>query len=342
MTGAYWVNRAALMLTVGQEGSPHIEIDGGSDICTTTFSADGEYTVAGGGLEVGVWRVEDGKQMATMAAWDARCLAVSRCGRWIAAGTLYGSVFVWDAKTREKVFSHREDPADILAVDFSPDSTRFLVASKRGTATVWDIAGRQKVLTLDHEDWVRAAKYSPQGDRIATATRESVRVWDSNHGCLLVDISVTVTPYYNTGLLWSNNHLFIVSFNKIKQLEASIGSTVSKWLVPDANNSSCIALPQHGEFIAYSTNDTVTFWDASTHTRVGLIRHTEDIRSISVSPDGWFLAIGGDSGKIAIKSISRIAVSIVFLRIMAHLNHFLVPLVGSNPIVSSTSHSSGT
>ena len=147
-------------------------------------------------------------------------------------------------------------------------------------------------------------------------------------------IPVKVTTLFNAGLLWSNNHLFVVSDGTNKQFEASTGSTVSEWPVPDTNGSSCIALPQHGQFIAYSTNDTVTFWDTSTHTRVGLIQHTQSIRSIALSPDDRFLAIGGESGKIAIKSLSRITVCIVFLWILPDLNNFLVPLVFPNRIQS--------
>ena len=252
-----------------------------------------------------------------MAARDVYCLAALKDGTWIAAGTYEGYTIVWHAKTLKKFFTHREDLADILGVDFSPDSTRLVTASKDRTANVWDVAARQRVLSLDHEDWVMAAKYSPQGDRVATATAYSVRVWDSNDGCfkLLVDIIVTLTPWYNGGLLWSNNHLFVVSDSKIRQLEASTGSTVSKWLVPDTTSSSCIALLQHGEFIAYSTRYTVTFWDTSTYTRVGLIRHPQSIRSIALSPDDRFLVIGGISGEIAIRSLSSITVSIVFLYI---------------------------
>ena len=33
--------------------------------------------------------------------------------------------------------------------------------SKNRTATIWDIAARESVLTPLHEDWVIAAKYSP-------------------------------------------------------------------------------------------------------------------------------------------------------------------------------------
>ena len=251
---------------------------------------------------------------------DVTCLAVSKDGRWIAAGTYDGYAIVWDAKTFKNVFTHKEHLYDILGVDFSPDSTRLLIGSENRTATVWDVAARKKVLTLNHEGWVKAAKYSPQDDRIATATHESVRVWDSNDGRLLVDIPVKVTPLFNAGFLWSNNHLFVISDGKIKQLEVSTGSAVSEWPVPDSNNTSNIVLPQHGIFIAYSTEDTVTFWDTSTHTRVGLIQHTQLIRSIALSPDDRFLAIGGKSGKITIKDLRDVlpvpysTVSIMYCR----------------------------
>ena len=93
MTGAYWGNGAASMLTVGQEGPPLIEIDADSDIWTVAFAVNGEYIV-GGGDGLGVWRVEDGTRMVTMKAWNVRSLAVSRDGRWIAAGTNNGHAFV--------------------------------------------------------------------------------------------------------------------------------------------------------------------------------------------------------------------------------------------------------
>jgi WD40 repeat protein len=339
MTGAYWGNGVALMLTIRQEGSPLIEIKGGSKMKAVTFTSNGEYLV-GGGEGLGVWRVKDGKQIATMIAQETvKCLAVSKDGGWIAAGTDSGEVFVWDTNTFEQVFSHWEDTDDISGVDFSPNSesaTRLLVSSFNRTATVWEITTRKRVLTLHHEGWVPviAAKYSPQGDRIATATRKSVRVWDSNDGRSLVDIPVTVTPYYNTGFHWFNNHLFVVSGSTVKRLEASTLSTVSEWPVPDTNDFSCIALPKHGEFIAYSTNRTVTFWGTSTHSRVGQIQHTQDIRSLALSPDDRFLAIGAHGGKITIRSLSRITVSIIFPWIMANLISFLVPLVFLNRIQS--------
>jgi WD40 repeat protein len=294
----------------GQEGPSPIEIDANSEIRVVTFSANGEYLVGGGTDGVRVWRVEDGEEIAAMEAPYVRCICVSKDGKWIAAGT-YKDVIVWDATTYEPVFTHEE--TYVNAVDFSPDSTRLVTGSLNSTASILDIPARQRVLgPIRHKDVVIAARYSPNGTRIATATPNSVRVWDSSDGGSSIDIPVKIPPWYNTALLWSHHHLFIVSDSRIKQFDSSTGSEVSDWPVPDSNDSSCIALPQHGEFIAYATDHAVTVWDSSTHAQLGLIQHPQRIRSIALSPDNRLLVTGGEGGQITIKSLARINASIVY------------------------------
>ena len=277
-----------------------------------TFSANGEHLLNGGKDEnIEVWRVQDSQRAATIEAMNVICLAVSKNGKWIAGGTYWREVLVWDAETYERVWQQEEGYAgEILAVDFSLDSTKLVSGSLNRTATIWDVASGEKIQTLRHKQGLIAAKFSSDGDRIATATyKGSVRVWDSINGHLLVDIPVTVTPWYNHGLLWFNNHIFVVSGGKIKQLDASTGSTVSEWQVPNGDLNSCIAILRHGKFIAYSTSRSVTFWDTSTHLQIDLVEHIEDICSIALSPDNRSLAIGGCYGTIITEGLSHITVS---------------------------------
>lgn len=330
------------MLIVGQECPPLIVIDGNTvTVGAMAFSANGGYLVSDGQSGPQVWRIKDAKEMARMEASEhVLCLAVSPDDRWIAAGMNKGIV-VWSAESYEQVFSEGEITGDSTSgLHFSPDSTRLVVASKNGTASVWDIATSERKLTLQHDmRWVVAVKYSPQGDRIATATSLPgdpnrndgfIRVWDSTDGRLLMDIPVKIAPVHNSGLLWFNDHLFILSDDKIREIDASTGSIVSDWPVPhrECNYFSCIALSQNGEFIAHSSGCEVTFWDTSTHTQLGLIHHPRmsssdfdldeqsryyprSIYSIAFSPDSQFLAISGEGGVIAIQHLSRIAVSII-------------------------------
>ena len=276
-----------------------------------TFSANSEHLLSGGrDHNVQVWRVQDGQRVGTIEVKDVLCLAVSQNGKWIAGGTWNGDVFVWDAETYERVWklwlgSH------INAVHFSPDSTKLVSGTSNYTATIWDVASGKKIRTLQHNHGLIAAgKFSSDSDRLATATHYSVQVWD-NHGQLLLGIPVVVSAGYNHGLWWFSNHIFVVSNNKVKQLDASTGSTVSEWSVPDSDLHSCIAIPRHGKFVVYSTSRSVTLWDTSIHSQIGLVEHTGDIRSIALSPDDRSLAIGGENGTITIKSLSRSTVSIV-------------------------------
>ena len=281
--------------------------DVGQDQCLMTFAANGEYFVSSCSRGFRVWRAKDGQEVATMEMEHVQCVAFSKDGKWIAAGTYWGKVFVWDAKAYKQTFTWNTDDV-VRGLDFSPDATRLVVLGDR-TATVLNITAKELALRLlRHEDAV-AAKYSPRGDRIATANRNSVRVHDSSDGHLLAETPVKVTSRFNTGLLWSNDHLFAISENNIKQIDATAGKVLSEWPVPDSNTSSCIAIPKHGAFIAHSANRTVTFWDTSTHTELGHLDHSQDIYSISLSPDSRFLAIGGEREEITIKRLSRITVS---------------------------------
>ena len=247
-----------------------------------------------------------------MEATAVVCLAVSKDDKWIAAGTNWGDIFVWDAETYKQVFKYKENLRDINGVDFSPDSTQLVFASSNYTASTWDIPTSKRVQTLHHGDWVRAAKYSPQGDQIATATKASIRVWDSKDGHLLMDIEVGVTPWYNTGLIWSNNHLFAISDGCIQQIDASTGLVVLKWPLPESDHYSCISLSKRGQFIT-SAKRIVTFWDTASHTKLSRIQHPQDIRSIVLSPDDTLIAIAREQENIIIRGFSRIVVSVLCL-----------------------------
>ena len=318
-----------LLLIFGQET---IEIDAGHEVRAVTFTANGEYLVNGASWCVQVWRVKDGERVATVKVKDVRSVGVSKDGKFIAAGSFWGNVLVWDTATYEQVYADKiSGGPTIYAVDFSPDSSRLVSANESNrTATIWDIAGRKKVRTLADRGEVLAAKYSPHDDRIATASEESVRVWDSNDGQLLVDVKVGLKPWH--GLHWLNNHLFVkTKGSKIKQIDASTGSTVSEWSVPH-DDDSCIALPQHGKYIACSTKDDITFWNTSTHTQPAHIPQSSLTSSIAFSPDDK-LAIVAQGHKIIIKTLSLVEVKVrpVFFHYLSVREHLYLFLIHKGP-----------
>ena len=175
---------------------------------------------------------------------------------------------------KDQVFTHKEDVWGIFGVDFSPDATRLAVASRNGTAVLLDVELGTQAHTLRHEGWVTAAKYAPQGDRIA-AGGESVRIWGSNDGRFLVDIPVTVNPEYNAVLLWfGDHHLAVVSNSIIQRIDVYTGSAVSR----------------NGPFQVEMTARALSYTKAwvvhrilckeYTHAPLGRIQHPQDIHSL--------------------------------------------------------------
>ena len=325
------------MLTIGQERSAPTEIDVGQNVQALTFTLNGEYLVSGHEEEVRVWRVKDMKQVTRMETRiDILSLAASKNGKWIAVGT-YTGTFVWNAETYEQAIRCREGNWT-FGVDFSPDSTRLVGATEKKSAIVQDLGTGKQVQVLRHQNYVIAAKYSPRGDRIATAdTFGLVRVWDSSDGHSLVDIDVNVIPVCNTGLLWSNNHLLVLSDKKIEEFDVPTSSKVSEWPVPHTDHHSCIALPLHEQFIAYSAKRTITFWEISTHNQLPFtLQHPEDIHSIAFSPDDRILAIGGGR-KIVLSPVSTMSCCVI-----SPLNSFQAPVftpsVCPTPYFSRTRH----
>lgn len=292
------------MLTVRQ-GFP-AKVNAYGFTLAMSFSADGKHVLGGGKSGVRVWRMaRDLDVVATIEARSVTCLAVSKDHKWIAAGTQKGDVFMWDATTYEKVFSHCREGGVVHGVDFSPDSTGLLVASHSNTAIVWDVASHKQARSLRHEDGelalgLTAAKYSPQGNRIATATQHTVRIWDNQDGRPLANIKEIVAVDWNECLHWLDNNRLLVISDTIKLFEASTGRLASKWPVPNSNKLSCIALPRRGDLVVYSTGQTVTSWDTSAHTKLAFMIHPEEIHSIALSPDNLFLAIGGHYGEMVV------------------------------------------
>ena len=271
-----------------------------------TFTENDAYLVCGTSKDVRVWRVKDGEQVAMMPVeGSVLCVAVSRDGRWITAGsqsisglTIKGEVIVWDTTTYEQVFAAQTLSTDI---DFSSGSTHLISADYHlGTATVWDVAAHRKVRILNHGGFTYSARYSPQGDRIATAGPDSIKVWDSNDGRLLVDIKMVIHDLHC--LFWCKNNLFVrTKDNKIRRIDAATGSAISEWPVPAAQRPH-IALPPHGKFIVHVADEDITVWDTATHSQLNLIQCIDHVRSIAWSSDGRLLAIPSQ-GKVVIKEL---------------------------------------
>ena len=290
--------------TVEKGKEKSIEIDPRVWAGPVAFVADGNYIVSGDGNKIRHWRVKDGKEIGWPmdAGSTVVRIAVSRDGTWIVSTARYGRETVWDTQSHAKVIEFRGHNWGVLAVDISPDGTRFATGSDDGTVRVRSLSTGKQLLGSFRHSWINivvAVAFSPDGRFIASATRMfrgSVRVYDTHNSRLVVDKPIRVGSLCNHSLAWAGLGKELLALSKdgnIHCIDVATGTTLSKWAIHTNNNPRCIALASDGTFIAASANSSVSFWDIATHQQIGpLIHHPVTVKYMAISAN-YDLTISG-------------------------------------------------
>jgi WD40 repeat protein/tetratricopeptide (TPR) repeat protein len=133
------------------------------------------------GSDIVIWEAHPAPQARRLVSDDVyhhTQVAFAPDGRHLAAANYNGIIEVWDLKTDRIVtrFGIPSGPWD--RVVFTPDG-RGLAASSRGGTAVWDIETHKKLHALPGTkmDHVGAIAFSPDGSRLAVATKDVV-IWD--------------------------------------------------------------------------------------------------------------------------------------------------------------------
>ncbi|KAG6369523.1 WD40-repeat-containing domain protein [Boletus reticuloceps] len=279
-----------------------------------------------GGEELGTfrpWRVKDGQEVGKpIRAEKAEiyAAALSPDCKWLVCGLkLLGSVdgrsqvIVWDAQTHKKVFDVKDGHTNtVFSVDIGPDSTKFATGGSDNLAFIWSMTtGERLIGPLQHDGWaVVAVQFSPNGDRIATASAENkdakpIRIYDTENGQQLVEIPFRC---YNVSspLAWSadGRELLAASYSEVRRFDSSSGTLLSKWSVPGGGSFASVVLAHNQRFLVVVAKKTLSFWDASSYMEIGTaIEHANDVRSVALSPDDDYIASGEENGKLTLRRL---------------------------------------
>lgn len=149
-----------------------------------SFDKDGALISASGDKSLRIWDVETGEEAAVLSGHQEAVhrVVTSDDGRWIASQGMR-TLRVWDTTTRLEVASvPRRGLERDHAVSFHPRSGQLWANLRVGTVSLLELPTCAEVGTLSgHGDEIIALAFSPDGDRLVTASFEgSVRVWDVN------------------------------------------------------------------------------------------------------------------------------------------------------------------
>ncbi len=247
---------------------------GSSTAYDARFTPDDKLIVSG--WSDGTVRVLNGSSAALVesisAAKDSAVLhvAVAPGGRRIAAGTLDGSVLVYDLVAKKQLALRHDDYGTINALAFDAAGARLLTGSDSGSARLLDIeSGGSTPLqpstggaAAAHVAAVRTALFGPGGNWIATTYADGmVRLWTSS--------GVPVAGFLQGG---SGAHAVAAAFDRADDMLVTGGTDgrVAVWRLPtllvpaDAAQSGAIdsiSLDRRGdELLTASRDGTATLW----------------------------------------------------------------------------------
>jgi WD40 repeat protein len=226
---------------------------------------------------------------AGQAATDsALAVAFSPDGKTLAAGSLKGTVWLWDAASGRQTVSFKQPSCQVRSLAFSPDGkTLALGGGERqgdnifGCVCLWDLAsGKAKDAFEKHRYGVYSVAFSPDGKTLASGGDERVvRLWDAASG--REKAVLTAQPAY-----W----ILSVAFSPDGNTLAAAGGSAE----PGPGG------PGEGHFFSM-----VRQWDVASGKETRSFQgHTHWVSSVVFSPDGKTLASGSYDGTIRLWDVA--------------------------------------
>jgi WD40 repeat protein/DNA-binding SARP family transcriptional activator/energy-coupling factor transporter ATP-binding protein EcfA2 len=224
-------------------------------------------------------------------------VAYSPDGLILASGSQDQTIKLWDALTGQELRTLYGHLGSVEDIDFSPDGRLLASASVDGTAIVWNLASGEPEAILDIKSgplW--AVAFSPNGKYLATSHADgSVRVWDVPSEQTAAKVLFEMPE---------QGGLITFSPDGERLATGGLDGAVHVWELIQGQEvlslpvvSNNLAFSPDGRRLATEAQDRVIIWDASSGEElITLCCHEFLIRGVVFSPDGAFLATGGQEG----------------------------------------------
>jgi WD40 repeat protein len=240
-------------------------------------------------------------------------LVLSPDGRTIACGREDGSVQRWntDGEMIEGVWTGHS--GNVRSLSWSPRGSHLASGSEDGTILIRKAESGEVAVgpIKTNQHLVYSVAYSPSGDRIASGgLNGTICIWDSNTGKLLVgpieDLGATMTS-----VVWSSDgsKLYSASDELARVFDSVSGTLLHRF--PHNSPLWSVALsPKHNVLACVGDKGAAQLWDTESYEPLGHPFRQDSGAShcfVSLSPDGRYLACGGNDKKVTLWFVHDIA-----------------------------------
>ncbi len=300
------------------------------------FAPSGELLVsASQDGRVAFWDITTTPPTATIQEGGnpLNAIALSADGRYLATGEVGGQVRLWDVATQRPLDPPLPNPDSeaITSLAFSPDSKRLAAGDEDGHITLWDIENRTLLGEgiAAHTGTVWALVFTPNGEWLVSGGQDGlVMVWE-----------VATRQPVGLPLANHNNAVVALAFTPDGSRLASAGEdrAILLWATADFTNTdsapqpiadplagherriNALAFSPDGRILASGSNgsvstagdvggddDIIILWDMGRLEPLGPALRTRHGRvlALAFSPDGRWLASGGQDGAVLLWAVS--------------------------------------
>lgn len=273
------------------------------EVTNAILSSDGRYVAALCGNRLQVWELGARAVLKHTFLYNQRvaCARFTPDNLVILSGTDGGEVRGHRLDNGESLGEPVREDGAIVAIDATVDGTRWLIATGKGEARVWQPPPRYPISSpLVHGGAVESMSVSSNGQSLVTGCADGkARLWDLTRrnptakelphpGAVVVTTFSPDGKYFVTGTAEGTTRLCETSAPEAG-LPLNSGAPISKGIFD----------PEGKLFIAATEEGTVQAWDTVSRQPVGdPMRHGEVITALDLTRDGRVLLTAGTDGKL--------------------------------------------
>ncbi|MGB4980119.1 MAG: protein kinase [Anaerolineae bacterium] len=240
-----------------------------------------------------LWRTTSRQQTETISpALDASIVGFRFAPdrRFLAAWLNDGTIRIWSLLDKVWLPNRFTGVSGVLNLTFSANDSLVAFGTTAGGVYLWRVADG-KVLLATLVGWpVNTVTFSPDGTKLAAATRDAVRMWDVAtlapellEGFAAQSLPSAVSPVGDT--------IATVLTNTIVLRSLSDGSMVSTFHGHQGAITTLAFAPDGKSLASGSVDDTVRVWNVASGATSLIVAHLADIRSVAFSPGGDVLGV---------------------------------------------------
>jgi WD40 repeat protein len=274
------------------------------------FSPDGRaLATASSDGHARTWDDASGDEQTTFAG-HADCVvsvAIASDGALVATGSFDHTAKVWRADTGQCLHTLAGHRGAVMSVAFAPDSSLLATASVDGTIKFWDPVGGTLARTLEgHKSWVNAIAFSPDGETLLSGSSDgTIKVWSVETGELGRTLTASRAEVRSVAVSPDGRSVAAgIRYGAIKVWDAT---TWEERLSFDGHPGDVwgVAFLGDGQRLVSGDGDwnrpgLVKVWSLADGALIDERRHTGEVLSLAISPDGETIAAGGGDRTVSI------------------------------------------